>query len=130
MLGSIGPTTMDRALVEFLQDSFGSVWSLEVLLALRQDPTRTWTTEELIAELRSSHAVVRQSLDGLFAAGLILIEAGDGIRYGPASADQDRLVATLAEVYRVKPSAVRRLIVQSPLDKLRTFSDAFRIIKE
>ena len=121
---------MDRDLVDFLQESFASVWSLEILLALHRDPSRKWTAEELIAELRSSEVVVRQSLDGLFAAGLILEEAGGSVRYGPASAGQNELVERLAETYRVKPSAIRRVIVQSPADKLRTFSDAFRIIKD
>lgn len=121
---------MDRTLVEFLQDSFGSVWSLEILLALHREPGRVWTAAELIDELRSSEVVVRQGLDGLLAAGLIVTEEGGGVRYGPASPDQDRLVRELAEVYRVKPGAVRRVIVQSPAEKLRTFSDAFRIIKD
>lgn len=121
---------MDRTLVEFLQDSFGSVWSLEILLALHREPTRTWTTDELINELRSSQVVVRQSINGLLAAGLVVVEEDGSVRYGPASRDQEHLVAQLAEIYPVKPSAVRRLIVQSPIEKLRTFSDAFRIMKD
>lgn len=121
---------MDRDLVEFIQDSFGSVWTVEVLLALHGDPARSWAPEEIIEELRSSEVVVRQSLDGLLAAGLILAEADGRVRYRPASPEQSRLVGLLAEAWRVKPGAVRRLIVQSPADKLRTFSDAFRIIKD
>lgn len=121
---------MERALIEFIQDSFGSVWSLEILLALHRDPARAWTADELIHELRSSQVVVGQGLDRLLAAGLILVEEDGGVRYGPASPDQDSLVAQLAELYRAKPGAVRRLIVQSPIEKLRTFSDAFRIMKD
>ena len=121
---------MDRDLIEFLQESFASVWSLEILLALHDDPSRTWTAEQIIDELRSSQAVVGQGLDGLLAAGLIVKEEGGGVRYGPSSPGQGRLVDRLAVAYRVKAGAVRRVIIQSPADKLRTFSDAFRIIKE
>lgn len=121
---------MDSDLVDFLQDSFGSVWSLEILLALYREPKRVWTADELITELRSSEVVVRQGLGGLLAAGLIVAEEGERVRYGTASADQDRQLARLAEAYRVKPGAIRRLIVQSRADKLRIFSDAFRIIKD
>jgi hypothetical protein len=120
---------MDRDLVAFIEESFGSVWTVEILLALHREPARVWSAEELIVELRSSQLVVRQGLDNLLAAGLILLEDG-GVRYGPASADQEGLVGRLDEAYRVKPGAVRRLIVQSPAEKLRSFSDAFRIIKD
>lgn len=121
---------MDRDLVEFLQDSFPSVWSLEILLALFDDPTRVWMAEQIIEELRSSQVVVRQGLDSLLAGGLIVEEEDGGVRYGPASPGQHHLVERLSEEYRIKPGAIRRLIVQSPAEKLRTFSDAFRIIKE
>ena len=121
---------MHRSLVEFLQDSFDSVWSLEILLALRREPDRSWKPEEIVDELRSSRVVVGQSLDRLLAAGLVLVEEDGGVRYSPHSLEEDRLVEQLDEAYRVKPSAVRRLIIHSPVDKLRSFSDAFRIIKD
>jgi hypothetical protein len=77
---------------------------------------------ELIADLRSSEVVVARAIEDLLAAGMILVEEDAGVRYRPASADQDRLTRLLAEADRVKPGAVRRLIEQS--------SDAFRIIKD
>lgn len=121
---------MEPDLVEFLHGSFRSVWSLELLLALHGQPQRVWTPAELIAELRSSEAVVRQGIDDLLAAGLIVVEGDQDVRYNPASADQGALVERLAEVYRVRPSAVRRLIVQRPAEKLRDFVEAFRIVKD
>jgi len=121
---------MEKDLVEFLQDSFGSVWSLEILLALHREPKRVWSAEDLIAELRSSQAVVQQGIDNLLAAGLVVEEQGGAVRYGPASAGQDALVQRLEDAYRVKPAAVRRLIIQSPAEKLKTFADAFKIVKD
>jgi hypothetical protein len=118
---------MDRELVEFIQDSFGSAWAVEVLLLLHREPGRIWAPGELIVELRSSDAVVAKGLQDLLAAGLVVTEGDGGVRYGPISADQDRLVRQLAEAYRVKPGPVRRVIVQGPAETLRTFSDAFRI---
>jgi hypothetical protein len=121
---------MDRELTEWIQDSFRSVWSVEILLALHGEAGRAWAPEELIAELRSSEAVVGRALEDLLAAGMILIAEGGAVRYRPDSADQDRLTRLLAEAYRVKPGAVRRLIVQGSDEKLRNFSEAFRIIKD
>ena len=121
---------MDRVLTEFIQDSFRSVWSIEVLLTLHWDAGRAWDPRELIADLRSSEAVVGRAVEDLLAAGMIVVEEDGSVRYRPASADQDCLTRLLAESYRVKPGAVRRLIVQSSNEKLRNFADAFRIMKD
>lgn len=132
--GSKGPgqgwSGMDRELAEFIQDSFRSVWSIEILLALHREAERAWEPGDLIAELRSSEAVVGRGLEDLLAAGMVLIEEDGTVRYRPVSPDQDHLTRLLADAYRVKPSAVRRLIVQGSDEKLRNFSDAFRIIKD
>ena len=51
---------MNSDLIEFVEMSFGSVWSLELLLLLYRDPPRKWTSGELVHELRSSEVVVAQ----------------------------------------------------------------------
>ena len=65
---------MNSDLIEFVETSFGSVWSLELLLMLYRDPSRIWTSDELVHELRSSEVVVAQSIERLVAAGLALVE--------------------------------------------------------
>jgi predicted transcriptional regulator len=120
---------MNSDLIEFVEVSFGSVWSVELLLLLYRDPQRAWTSEGLIRELRSSEVLVARSVERLVAAGLVLAEADGTVRYGPASAQQNDLVAQLEEEYRKTPAAIRRLILQSPVEKLRTFADAFKLKK-
>jgi hypothetical protein len=120
---------MNSDLIEFVETSFGSVWSLELLLLLFRDPQRHWTYGELVHELRSSEVVVAQSVERLMAAGLAVAEADGAVRYGPASREQDGLVAQLDEEYRKTPAAIRRLILQNPVEKLRTFADAFKLKK-
>jgi hypothetical protein len=121
---------MQADLAEFLEYSFGSVWSLELLLVLHRDPKRGWTSRELVDELRSSEVVVGQSIENLLASGLIVIEGEGAVRYGPASRQQDELVRRLADEYRIKPAAIRRLIIQSPAEKLKTFADAFKFTRD
>lgn len=121
---------MDEDLIEFIEVSLDSVWSLELLLTLHRQPQRVWSAEELVADLRSSRLVVGKSMSKLLASGLIVMESDDAVRYGPASADQDRLVGALVEAYRVRPAAIRRIILRSSSDQLRTFSDAFKILKD
>ena len=120
---------MRADLVEMVETSFSSVWSLELLLVLCRDPKRNWTPEQLVGELRSSDLVVAQSIDGLLAAGLALSDAGGTVRYGPASRHQDELVRELELEYRVKPASIRRLIIRNPDEKLRSFANAFNLKK-
>ncbi|MGN6471708.1 MAG: hypothetical protein ACTHLC_19220 [Rhizobiaceae bacterium] len=120
---------MDDNLIEFIEYSLDSVWSLELLLTLRQQPQRTWSADELVADLRSSRVVVRKSIDRLLASGLVVTDADDSVRYAPASPDQDKLVGKLAEAYRVRPAAIRRIILRHSSDQLRTFAEAFKIMK-
>lgn len=117
---------MNSDLVEMVEYSFGSVWALELLLLLHRNPDRAWTTPDLVREFRSSDAVVAESIERLVASGLVVVD-GDTVRYGPVSPEQDVLVRQLNDTYRTKPAAIRRLIVRGPAEKLKSFSDAFKL---
>jgi DNA-binding IclR family transcriptional regulator len=116
--------------IAFIRDSFRSVWSLELLLLLKADPGRGWSSTELVERLRGSDSVVRQSVDSLVAAGLVLIENDGKARYAPASTDLKSLVEKAEQLYAKRPDAVRRLIVLSANDQLTAFADAFRLRKD
>jgi hypothetical protein len=116
--------------LQFIQSSFKSIWSLELLLFLQRSADRAWSTAELVRELRGSEYVVRQSLTSLLAAGLVSVEANETFRYLPASPDLDRLAIETARAYRERPGAVRQAILSAPNEKLQTFADAFRLKKD
>lgn len=113
-----------------IETTFDSVWTLEVLLLLRDGGDRVWTASTLIDELRSSALVVRQSLARLQAAGLIAEEAHGTVRYAPASPVLDDLVARLEHQYRSRPASIRRLIVAPSKSDLQSFSEAFMLRKQ
>ncbi len=120
---------MQTDLAEFIEYSFGSVWALELLLLLH-DSKRGWLRPELVRELRSSDSVVEQSTERLVAAGLVLVEKDATARYAPATPEQDALVRRLHDEYAKRPAAVRRVILQGREEKLRSFSDAFRLKRD
>ena len=120
---------MDDRLDEFIETSFGTVWSLETLLFLRREQHRSFSRDELVQQLRSSDAVVSDAVDHLIVCGLLVVDEKGSVRYAPASADLEHLTASLEDEYRKAPTAVRRKIVQTPLGKLRSFSEAFKVIK-
>ena len=113
-------------LLSFVTVSIRSVWALELLLLLKREPAKVWAVESLIRELRSSPVVIADALASMVGAGLVMDEGGIGYRYGAASATLDQLVCELERVYAAKPTTVIKAIA-SPTDKLRAFSDAFRL---
>ncbi len=114
----------------FLRSTFKSVWSLELLFLLKEDPTRCWSGPEMLAALRASELVVSQAVENLHAAALVVPEADHCVRYGPVSDDVDQLVNDAQRLYTRSPDAVRRLIIRSQSDNLLAFADAFKFRKD
>ncbi len=115
--------------LSFIRSSFRSVWMLELLCVLRAFRGREFGARELVERLRASDLIVRQSLDALLAAGLVLVEEGR-VRYAPANPELDALVAAAEDLYARRPDMVRRTIVMSGTDPLSAFSDAFRLRRD
>ncbi|MBV1797006.1 hypothetical protein [Siccirubricoccus sp. G192] len=84
----------------------------------------------MVRELRGSRLLVVDIIGSLRQSGLVVEEAEDAFRYGPASADVAELVARLERLSVEKPMAVRNAIVSAPHDKVQVFADAFRVKKE
>ena len=116
--------------ISFIRSTFRSVWSLELLLFLRNHRERAWPTSELVSALRASDVIVAQSVDSLVAAGLIATEQDGSSRYIPASPDLEALVEATQSYYAKSPDAVRRHIVLSAQGGLTAFADAFRLRKD
>lgn len=120
----------EHDVASFIRGSFRSVWSLELLALLRREPRRSWPHVELVSALRASDLVVRQSLDGLIAAGLVLEEADGSVRYQPVSRDDDLLVASAEQLYARSPDKVRRMIIGATASGLTAFAESFKLRKD
>lgn len=114
--------------LQFIAASFPSVWTLELLLALKQD-RRSWTREELVATLRASELVVSRALDALVAAGLASIDH-EGARYLTVTSEVDAFVDRAEQLYRARPNAVRRTIISASRSSAAAFADAFRLRRD
>jgi hypothetical protein len=121
---------MDKEILDFIQGSFKSIWSLELMVFMLQHRDRAWGNDELVRELRGSGPVVTQSLTMLQAAGLVIPEADEKFRYAPASPALDQLAMALERIHREMPTSVHRAILSAPNEKLYTLADAFRIKKD
>jgi hypothetical protein len=109
----------------FLRDHFKSVWALELLLFLKDNGDQSWTSDQLVAALRTSEIIVSTSVDTLVVGGLVSSDGRSHVRYAPASDDLSRLVDVTQAIYAKKPDAVRRVIVNSSITGLSAFANSF-----
>jgi hypothetical protein len=120
---------VDDDLKRFISGSFRSVWSLELLLLLKRDPS-PHDQEAMISNLHGSTLVVSQALDCLVAAGLVSVDEAGRATYQPVTRELASLVDQAEEFYARKPDAVRRLIVVGTATGLTAFAGSFRFRKD
>jgi hypothetical protein len=117
---------------QFLQEHISSVAQLEVLLMLRNHGDRQWTPGEVSKALYTTPEMVAEQLADLCKRGLL--EVADGsephYRYAPADPELDSQVGTLDTAYKERRVAVITFIYSQPVEKVRTFADAFRLRKD
>lgn len=117
--------TLSPEQLAFIRRSLKSVWALELLLLLRADRERSWTTAELVGELRASDSLVSRVLEDFRRHGLV---GGDGgWRYVEKAPDAD-LCDQIESLYRERPMTLIKAI-STPPDRLQALADAFRIKK-
>ena len=117
---------------QFLSGHISSVAQLEVLLLLRSQREREWTPSEVAKALYTTPEMVAEQLAELERRGLLAFAEGSEprYRYWPVAPELDEQVTRLDAVYHERRVAVITFIYSQPLDKVRTFADAFRLRKD
>ncbi len=115
---------------QLIASHIDSVEKLEILLLLRGEGDRSWTTEDVSRELRRNPSSVARCLRQLSERGLLGGEVADGYRFAPPDPAVERQVTRLAETYATRRVSVIQLIVANPMDSVTTFADAFRLRKK
>jgi hypothetical protein len=116
----------DLDLAEFVREHVRSVWAVELLLALKNDPERCWMVDELVRELRASTPLVSTNLQAFERSGIAVRDDQGCYRYAPASPLLNELCNNLESAYRERPVAIINLIAQ-PRDPIQSLADAFKL---
>lgn len=116
----------------FIAANIASVAQLEVLLLLRGEREREWTADEVSRALYAAASGMAEQLNDLEAKGLVLVTQSPEarFRYQPRDEELDAVVGRMADLYKERRVAVISLIYSEPVDKARSFAEAFRIRKE
>jgi hypothetical protein len=116
----------------FIADHINSVAEVEVLLLLKGQPERQWSADEVSKALYTTPEMAATQLAELQGRGLLAAPEGTPPRYQyrPGSEELHRLVSRLEEIYQQRRVSVITQIYSKPVDRVRTFADAFRLRKE
>ncbi len=123
---------LPEAVRRFIADHIDSVEQLEILLLLFHHPERSWTAEAVARELRISALSAGDRLKDMARSTLLArVQGSEGeYRYAPENQQQGVVVAGLAAAYSERRVTVINLIFSKPIDKIRTFADAFRLRRD
>jgi 16S rRNA C1402 N4-methylase RsmH len=117
---------------EFIAEHVQSVLELEVLLLLNQNRDNSWTSESVGGALHLSVKSAKAVLDELVSNGFLICIDGATehlYRYNRPSEEFDKRLSQLANAYATQRVAVLTHIFANQVDKVRLFTETFRMIK-
>jgi hypothetical protein len=123
---------LSKELKDFIAEHVHSVIRLEVLLLIAEKRHKAWGSAAVERKLHLSPNSTKAHLDELLSQGLLTTIDGAEetlYRYHPSSDELHKTVAQLSNAYATQRVAVLTLIFANPVDKLRLFTEAFRMIK-
>ena len=120
-------TLSEEDILGFIRTYIGSVYTLELLLLIRRHPEKSWKSDDLVRELRSSGTAVAEALGRLTRGGLVSESSPGLYTFAPVSPKHERLCAEIEKAYASMPISVMKALVAAPDEKLRLFSDAFKL---
>ncbi|HEV8431835.1 MAG TPA: hypothetical protein VGR95_00365 [Thermoanaerobaculia bacterium] len=117
--------------LQLIGECIDSLESLEGLALLHRSPDTFWSADAVATQIGARADIVAQKLLRLAGAGL-LTRAKDSVayRYAPDPASQCENVDLLIRAFANRRVDVVNAIYSSNLERLRAFSNAFRLKKE
>lgn len=116
------------ALRDLIARFFDSVESVELVMLLRRSPQTFWAPAAMAEQLGIREDVARRKLDALSRGGILAVGSETGaFRYAPKDDDIRSGVDELAAAYAEQRVNVINTIYSANLERLRAFSNAFRV---
>lgn len=119
---------LSPAIKQFIARHIESLAQLEVLFYIRQTPGRPVQPQELANTLALTAEMSSAILADLARRGFA-IKQDAGFSYQVAG-EVDSVIELLADAYRTRRIAVTSEIYSKPLEKVKTFAEAFRLRRE
>ena len=127
MAGETLPTSVQQFLSKYIR----SLEQLEVLLLLRNNANRSWTSAEVYEVVRSSRSSVEERLESFVQLGFLAKESGPPATFCYAPAENlGAAVDETAGAYQKWRVRVIEAIFTPVVDPAQRFADAFKVRKD
>jgi hypothetical protein len=126
------PGTTLPVVVRQLLERLDSIAQLEMLLLLAATAPEEWSAAQIATRLRIEPGWAAEQL-GILRARELLTESRESPghhRFDPATPALAKAVEALADSYADHRVSIVALLYSRPVDRIRVFSDAFRIRRE
>jgi hypothetical protein len=119
-------------LLKFIVSGVHSIEQLEIMLLLRADCSRSWTTEQINSVIRSTEESISKRLEHLVSQKLVRADSENPLtfRYDPATPILRNMAERLVEAYNTQRAEVTELIYNKPADNIVGFANAFKLNKD
>ena len=115
---------------ELIARCIDSVESAELLVLLHRSADTFWAAEAAAHRLGIKPDIAQNKLNALADCGLLARGSGTiAFRYAPSDEAQTRLVDQLVAAYANQRITVLNTIYSANLDRLKAFTDAFKLKK-
>ena len=113
---------------ELIARVFDSVASVEIVLLLRRSPQTYWAAPAIAEQLGLRSEIVQAKLDALTRHRILKMgEQTHAFRYAPEEKETAARLDHLAAAYADHRVSVINTIYSANLERLRAFSNAFRV---
>ena len=104
--------------------------SLEVVMLLFREQGRSWTADQVSAQLRISLRVARRELDRMKGRSLAKAEGDDpAFRFDLSDQDKAAAVARIASAYGSRRVELINYVASQTLKRIQSIADAFKVGK-
>ena len=114
---------------EFIAKNIESLAQLELLLLLHGEGGRQWSAGE-VAQIFGISATMSVALLSELVGRGFARSVDDKFQYDVKNVDTDQLIGKLGQTYQSRRVAVTTEIYSKPMNRLKTFAEAFRFRRE
>lgn len=113
---------------ELIGSTIDSVEAVEIIMLLRRSPQTYWSEQAVAEQLGMRPETARAKLQALHGRGIAAMgERTGAYRYAPKDERLKKALGELAAAYDDRRITVINAIYSANLERLRAFSDAFKV---
>jgi hypothetical protein len=127
----VAATKIPKDIRDFVARFLPSVEHLETFIVLRRNTTKSWSAQDLAAELRIPQSAAGDVLERLASDNFLDVKISNEIlyRFNPATEALESSAAACADFYLRERITMINLVMAATLGPLHDFAEAFRIKK-